>query len=292
MSPTDRLPLREAVALGLIQGPTELLPVSSSSHTTLIPWLLRWHCAELDPEARRGFEVALHVGTAAALLTGADYRGIRSTQAVWVVTIALMPPAVVGYLLESTIDRRLGGPLPIAVGLAVGGALMAASDRRPDGHRAVAQAGGLDGLVLGIAQSFALVPGISRSGSTLAAARARGFDRTASSALSRRLGVPVIAAAGVLKVGRALRRRGAIGVSPPLLLGGAAAFVSTLASLRALDRIGGSGRGDGIGALTPYGAYRIALATVVLRRLRAERSDRPPGAPSRDGATPSRDGAR
>ncbi len=281
MSPTDQLPLGQAVALGLIQGPTELLPVSSSSHTTLIPWLLRWRCAELDPEARRAFEVALHVGTAAALLFGADYRAIRTARAAKVVAVALLPPAVVGYLLESTIDRRLGSPLPIAVGLAVGGALMAASDHCPDGHRVATQAGVGDGLVLGVAQSFALVPGISRSGSTLAIARARGFDRAAANALSRQLGVPVIAAAGVLKLGRALKRKGAIGISPPQLFGGAAAFMSTLGSLRALDRRGPLARGDGIGALTPYAAYRFALATVVLRRLRAERADGPLGASSR-----------
>lgn len=281
MSPSDQLPLGQAVALGLIQGPTELLPVSSSSHTTLIPWLLRWRCADLDPETRRAFEVALHVGTAAALLLGSHRRATRGTPAAWVAAVALAPPAVVGYLLESTIDRRLGSPLPIAVGLAVGGALMAASDRCPDGHRGVAQARGRDGLALGIAQSFALAPGISRSGATLATARARGFDRVAASALSRQLGVPVIAAAGALKVGRAVKRKRGIGVSRPLLLGAAAAFVSTLASERALDRGGASGRGDDIGALMPYGAYRIALATVVLRRLRAERAHRPPGAPNR-----------
>ena len=120
--PDAALELRHAVALGVLHGPTELLPISSSAHTTLVPWLLGWPYADLDPELRKAFEVALHAGTAAALLVGlraevaAAARGLDHRRAALILG-SFVPPAIVGYTLERPIERRLGTPPTIAVGL-------------------------------------------------------------------------------------------------------------------------------------------------------------------------------
>src|SRR3954466_11508005 len=122
-----QLQLSHALALGALHGPAELMPVSSSAHTTLVPWLLGWSYPRLDPELRKAFEVALHAGTAAALLIGlrdevADAaRGFDRRRATLVLG-SFVPPAVVGYTLERPIERRLGTPPTIAAGLAPGAA--------------------------------------------------------------------------------------------------------------------------------------------------------------------------
>src|SRR6185436_17253190 len=127
-----------AVALGLLHGPAELLPVSSSGHMTLIPWLAGWRYPGLDAELRKAFEVALHAGTAAALLialrteVGEATRGFDRRRAV-LVAGSFLPPAVVGYVLERPIERRLGTPGTIAVGLLLGSAAMALADARGPG---------------------------------------------------------------------------------------------------------------------------------------------------------------
>src|SRR5215216_1160227 len=138
MRPPERsreLPRAHALALGALHGPTELLPVSSSAHTTLVPWLLDWPYPDLDPELRKAFEVALHAGTAAALLIGlrdevaTAARGFDSRRAVLVLG-SFVPPAIVGYTLERPIERRLGTPATIAVGLLIGSAAMTVADAR------------------------------------------------------------------------------------------------------------------------------------------------------------------
>src|SRR3954468_5119831 len=104
--PAEGLPLGEAVALGVLHGPAELLPVSSSGHMTLVPWLAGWRYPELEPELRKAFEVALHAGTAAALLlalrseVGDAARGFDRRRAV-LVAGSFLPPALVGYVLEA-----------------------------------------------------------------------------------------------------------------------------------------------------------------------------------------------
>jgi undecaprenyl-diphosphatase len=264
------LPLGEAVALGLLHGPAELLPISSSGHTTLVPWLAGWRYPALEPELRKAFEVALHAGTAAALLValrrevGEATRGFDRRRAV-LVAGSFVPPAVVGYALERPIERRLGTPGTIAVGLLVGSAAMALADRCGATTRARDDAGWRDALALGAAQAAALVPGVSRNGATLAAARARGFGREDANTLSRHVALPIIVGATVLK-GTRLARRG-LPAGMPLAFGAGvgAAFASTLAStwlIRPVERDR---------SLAPYAAYRAGLAAVVLRRLWEDR---------------------
>jgi undecaprenyl-diphosphatase len=255
-----------AAALGAIQGPTELLPVSSSAHISLVPWLAGWRWHDLDSEARKSFEVALHAGTAAALLIGlrreigSELREFDARRGA-VVALSFVPPAVAGLTLERQIEQRLGTPAATAVGLVAGGLAMAIADRAPQ-RRGRGDATPADGLALGVAQAAALMPGVSRNGATLTAARARRFTRDQANLLSRTVALPVIVGATVLK-GERLRRRGiAPGTGRTLALGAAAAFASTLVSQR-LIRVVERDR-----ALWPYAAYRVGLASVVLGRLR------------------------
>jgi undecaprenyl-diphosphatase len=257
-----------AAMLGVVQGPAELLPISSSAHLALVPWLVRWRWEEIDPEARKSFEVALHAGAAGALLVGqrrriaTEVRFFDRRRAL-VVGLSFVPPAVVGYRFERVIERRLGGPRATTAGLLAGAAAMVVADWCPQ-RRGPGEAQALDGLALGLAQAAALYPGISRNGATLTAARTRGFTREQANLMSRTVALPVIVGAAGLKAVR-LRRRG---VERPLrramAIGIATSFASTLASQRLIEMV------ERDRALWPYAAYRVALAAVVLARLRRE----------------------
>ena len=267
------LKLRHALALGLVQGPTELLPVSSSAHTILIPLLAGWPYGELDPELRKSFEVALHTGAGLALAFDTRRHPLGAGGSVgrdWagVVALALLPPAVAGLALERVIEQRLGGPGPTAAGLAGGALAMALADARtPGGSRGARRPGLCDGLALGLAQAAALAPGVSRNGAALTAARARGFGRGEAHALSRLLGLPVILGASALKGLRMLERDGlAEGSGGLLAIGGGSAFLSTLASARLMGSRSFSGR-----SLLPYAVYRCLLAATVARQTRRGR---------------------
>jgi undecaprenyl-diphosphatase len=264
------LPLGEAVALGVLHGPAELLPVSSSGHVTLVPWLAGWRYPSLDAELRKAFEVALHAGTAAALLValrrevGEALRDFDRRRAV-LVAGSFLPPAVVGYALERPIEQRLGTPATIAAGLVAGSAAMVLADVRGATTRPREDAGARDALALGIAQAAALVPGVSRNGATLAAARARGFAREDANALSRGVALPIIVGATVLKGARLARRGLPPGTALAFGAGVAAAFVSTLGSTWLIRQV------ERDRSLAPYAAYRTLLAAVVLRRLCQDR---------------------
>jgi undecaprenyl-diphosphatase len=261
-----RIPAKRAIALGIVQGPAELLPVSSSAHIVLIPWLAGWDWDAVDPEVRKSFEVALHAGAAAALLIGQrkliaeELRAFDARGAV-VLTLSFLPAAVVGYKFERPIERRLGGPRATAYGLLAGAAAMLAGDTRPQ-QRGRGEAGAADGLALGIAQAAALAPGVSRNGITLAAARWRRFSRDQANLLSRTIALPIIVGATALKGVRLSHR----GVPPELrrsmAIGIGASFVSTLASQRLIGLV------ERDRALWPYAAYRGALAAAVLAKLR------------------------
>jgi undecaprenyl-diphosphatase len=254
-----------AVVLGLVQGPAELLPVSSSAHLSLIPWLAGWNWDRIDPESRKSFEVALHAGAAAALLVGqrrvivAELREFDARRAA-VVGLSFVPPAVVGYRFERVIEARLGRPRSIAAGLLAGSLAMIVADARPQ-ERGPGEASAGDGLALGVAQAAALAPGVSRNGATLTAARSRRFTREQANFLSRTVALPVIAGATALKAAR-LRRRGLTpGLRRAFAAGVASSLVSTLASQRLIPLV------ERDRALWPYAAYRAALAAVVVVRM-------------------------
>jgi undecaprenyl-diphosphatase len=273
------LPLAEAVALGLLHGPAELVPISSSGHVAALPDLLGWRTARASGAARKELEVALHTGTALAMLLG--LRGellMRPTpRRLALLACSFAPPALLGGLFEHAIEERVRGPRWLAGGLAVGAAALALADRAPQ-KRGREDAGWVDGLWLGVAQAAALVPGTSRNGMTLAAARARRFRRPDASELSWRVALPVLVGATALKgarVGARLRRAPGAGpasaaVGPPdgdsagvapLVAGAAAAFVSTLAAVQWI----GLRRER---PLWPWAVERAALAAAVVATAR------------------------
>ncbi len=174
-------------------------------------------------------------------------------------------PAIAGKLIQGPIERHLGTPPTIAAGLVGGSVAMALADLLGDRRRTRAQAGAADGIALGVAQAFALIPGVSRSGATRAAARWRGFSPIEADALSSAVGLPVTLGALALKGRQAPGSARSEWV--PLGAGALAAFASTLASGALLRRLG---RGR---SLLPYAAYRIAVAAAVIRRLRQNGGD-------------------
>jgi undecaprenyl-diphosphatase len=239
----------EAVLLGLLQGPAELLPISSSAHVGL---LLRWRHPSLTGTERKEIEVALHAGTALALAL--ERRPVR-----WrFLAAATAPPALAGLVFERAIEARLGTPPTVVAGLVAGAVAMTLADRVPGRRRAPSLA---DGLALGAAQALALVPGVSRSGAARAAARARGFGRAEAAELSREVALPVLAGAAALKGARLWARRPPAGTLRALAAGCAAAAASSAVALR-FER-----------AATPplavFGAYRAVLAVAILATRRA-----------------------
>jgi undecaprenyl-diphosphatase len=260
-----RIPASRAIALGIVQGPTELLPVSSSAHIVLVPWLAGWDWEAIDPEVRKSFEVALHTGAAAALLVGQrrliaeELRAFDLRGAV-VLLLSFLPAAVVGYKLERQIERHLGGPRATAYGLLAGAGAMLAADTRPQ-LRGRGEAGAADGVALGVAQAAALAPGVSRNGITLAAARWRRFSRDQANLLSRTIALPIIVGATGLKGARLARRGSSPQLRRSMAIGVAASFASTLASQRLIKLV------ERDRVLWPYAAYRAGLAVAVLAKL-------------------------
>ena len=229
------------MALGAIQGPTELLPVSSSGHLVLVPALLGWRYRELDPELRKSFEVALHAGGALALLIGlrrevAEYlRSLRRRQPRrrWRCRSRPRPLAALAVRApdraaarraragRGRADRRVRGD--------------GARGRLPRGARAATRRRPADALAIGFAQAFALVPGVSRNGATLTAARVLRFRRADANVISRQIALPVILGAAALKGVRLARR----GVPPGVARGmvaGAGGGVRLDARVDAADR--------------------------------------------------------
>jgi undecaprenyl-diphosphatase len=234
----------ETVALGLLQGPAELFPISSSAHVgLLIP-------RDLPPAARKEIEVALHLGTAVALALSE-----REAPRWGLLAAATVPPALAGLAFERLVEERLGTPPTIAAGLLAGAAAMVAADRVPARRT---EPGLADGLALGLAQAAALFPGVSRSGATRAVARARGFGRADAAALSREVALPVLAGAAVLKGYRLARRRPAARELRALAAGAVAAALSSAAALRAERAVAADA------PLAAWAAYRALLAVLVV----------------------------
>ena len=202
----------EAIVLGIVQGLAEFLPISSSGHLILVPWLLGWENHGLT------FDLALHLGTSAALLgyfwrdwlalARAVLAGLRSATArqshewrlAWMIVVGCLPAAFVGVLFEDKIEELLRDPLQVAVLLIVFGLVMLAADRIGRRSRGLQSITWLDVLVIGCAQVLALAPGVSRSGITMTAGLFRGLDRPAAARFSFLLSAPITVAAALYKL--------------------------------------------------------------------------------------------
>jgi undecaprenyl-diphosphatase len=254
------------VALGALQGPAELLPVSSSGHLVLVPSLLGWSYADLDDELRKSFEVALHAGTACALLIALRHEVVEVARELDGARLArhaltFLPPGVAAFALERPIEQRLGSARGVAVAQVVAGLVLLVADRSA-AVRPAESASLRDALAIGCAQACALAPGVSRNGATLTAARVLRFDRHAANRLSRHAALPIILAAAGLKGLRLYRRGLPRELTRPFAAGFAASFASTLASSPLVGVV------DRARSYAPFAAYRVALGALALRRLR------------------------
>ncbi|HYH59197.1 MAG TPA: undecaprenyl-diphosphate phosphatase [Thermoleophilaceae bacterium] len=231
--------------LGLVQGPAELMPVSSSGHLMLLG------------SRDKAFDVFLHAGSAAAMVVSFPLPRPSVRMAA-----TALPAALAGLALERPIERRLG-PRTVAFGQIAGGIALVLGDRAPE-RRGGNQAGLRDALLVGLAQALALVPGVSRTGAALTAARLLGFRRDAAAQLAREAGLPVIVGATALKLARTREAR----ASAAHAAGFAAAFASGLMAARL-----GLHRGPGPLFSPAVGAYRVALGLIVLRSMRLNGRD-------------------
>ena len=206
-----------AIVLGVVQGLTEPLPISSSGHLILVPWLLHW------PEHTLTFDVALHGGTALAIviyfwndwvaLAGAlvaslrdrDFTGDQHRRLVWYIAIASVPAALVGVLFEEKIERLLRAPGLVAVLLIAMGIVMLLADRISSRSRSLAQLTLQDALTIGIAQALALLPGVSRSGVTITAALLLRMTRADAARFSFLMSGPIVTGAFAYKMVGLLR---------------------------------------------------------------------------------------
>ena len=256
----------QAIVLGLIQGLTEFLPISSSAHLALAPYLFGWE----DPGL--AFDVALHLGTLVAVLWFFRKEwGQLIAAAVSVITkrkvdtpeekrviflvIATIPGAIGGLLLEEKAETVFRSPTLIASTLIAMGIILWAVDRFSSQERSIDRMRWLDALLIGCAQVVALVPGVSRSGSTITAGRALKFDRQSAAIFSFLMSMPITAAAIVLKAPDVVKN-GGIGIE--VIVGVLASAVSGWLAISVLLKYV-SKHSYGIFAL-----YRVLLGLVVL----------------------------
>lgn len=258
--------LAQAIILGLVQGFAELLPISSSAHLALAPFFLNFR----DPGL--AFDVALHFGTLIALVWYFRQEWIEMTASAFTIlrtrkistvherrlvylVVATIPGGIGGLLLNDYAETTFRSPLLIACTLAVMGVVLWAVDKWSVRSRAIEDVTMRDAIIVGCAQVLALIPGVSRSGSTITAGRALHLDRPSAARFSFLMSMPITAAAVVMKMPEAIRTEG---VSLPLVAGVVAAAVSSWLAITVLLRFI-SKHSFGV-----FAAYRLLLAAAVL----------------------------
>ncbi len=261
-----------ALLIAVIQGATELFPVSSLGHAVLLPAVFHWGVDQGSPEFLP-FLVMLHVGTAVALLgffwrdwlaivrgvlglSGSPHEVGESRRVLLLIVVATIPAVIVGGLLERPLRHLFANPMAVAGFLVLNGALLLFGERiRRSGHRALSTLRMSDALLIGCWQCGALLPGISRSGATIVGGLLRGVDHEGSAHFSFLIATPIIIAATVLEVPKLLHASVAPGVFGLASLAAVAAGLTALASTWFLMRY--FKRNDDW-ALTPFGWYCIA----------------------------------
>ncbi|HEY2546167.1 MAG TPA: undecaprenyl-diphosphatase UppP [Candidatus Acidoferrum sp.] len=252
------MPLYQAIILALVQAFTEFLPVSSTAHLTLFPWLLGWQ----DPGL--AFDVALHAGTLVAVLLyffkdwitltlcglGLKYPPNASTEEVgqhrklfWYMVVGTIPGGLLGALFEKTIEERFRTPYVIAISLIVVALIMWWADSKSRMTRPIEQSNIGDSVTIGTAQALALCPGVSRSGITITAGLFRGFTREAATRFSFLLSTPLIAGAVVSHLPKLIKLHKAAGLDLPtstllisILVSGVVGFLVIAFFLRYLQK--------------------------------------------------------
>ncbi len=185
----------QSVILGIVQGVGEFLPISSSAHLIAVPWLLGWQAHSL------AFDVALHAGTLVAVLAyfWKDWLGIIKGRLLWYIIVASVPGAVIGKLLEEKAETVFRSPLLIACAMSAFAVVFYFIDMSSRKTRTLKSLNFLDSVLIGISQALAIIPGVSRSGVTMATGIGLKFDREAAARFSFLLSAPIILGATVLK---------------------------------------------------------------------------------------------
>ena len=257
------MPVLHALVLGITQGLSEFLPISSSGHLVLVPWLFQWEELTRDPELNRTFDVALHVGTfvgAFAYFGGDVWRIVtRNRRLGWMLALSSLPAAAVGVTLDSFVSDHLGAEWLIGVMLVVFGIVLAWADRLP-GTRFEGEFGVREALLMGTAQACALQPGVSRSGATISMGRWLGFGRDAAARLSFLMSLPVIGGAGLYEGAKVFV--GGEGIPPGfgsafvwgMLAAAATGFIAVWGLLRLVRTR----------SFAPFVVYRVVLGVAVV----------------------------
>ena len=247
------MPIFHAILLGLVLGLTEFLPVSSSGHLLLVPWLMGWKDFA-DVSVEKAFDVALHLGTLIAVvgyfrhdLAKYIQEGLRMVfqrqrpgtpegRLAWLLVVASIPAALFGAIFGNWVDENLGKPVIIGVSLMVFAVVLAWADRRP-GERDFSQMSRRDAGLIGMAQVLALNPGTSRSGISISAARLLGFDRDSAVRFSFLLSIPVTAGAVFVKLTKLFKDGVPEGLAMPMLIGVVTAGLSGWLAVAGLLRL-------------------------------------------------------
>lgn len=266
----------QMVLLAILQGITELFPISSLGHSVLIPALLGWHIHR-DAPVFLPFLVVLHVGTASALLVyfRKDWGrliqgfvrargGIGNPEArlLWLLAVASVPAGLIGLLFEKRLRLLFGGFVIVVIWLALNGIGLIAGDllRRRKAHHEPAEMSFKKAVVIGFAQALALIPGMSRSGATLVAGLGMGLDYEAAARFSFLMATPIIAAAGLLEVPKLFHLGSHVPLAPIFLSGVLAALFAYLSTWFLMRYF----RGHEQKALRPFGFYCLAFAAFAL----------------------------
>jgi undecaprenyl-diphosphatase len=269
------VPISHAIVLGIVQGLTEFLPISSSGHLILVPDLLGWEELARDARLEKTFDVAVHMGTfvgaawyfrhdltryIAAAWRSLHQRAVRTVdeRMSWLLLLSALPAAALGAALSNFVDEELGEPVLIGVMLVVFGLVLLGADRlrgtRPDrSFRA------RDAMLLGAVQALALQPGVSRSGATISMARGLRFDREAATRLSFLMSLPIIAGAGIFQAARVAADGGIErDLLAPFAWGTLTAAVSGFVAVAWLLRLLRAH------SFVPFVAYRVLAGTAVV----------------------------
>ena len=249
------MPIVHAIVLGIVQGLAEFLPISSSGHLLIVPWLFGWEELADRPELKESFDVALHVGTFIAVvayfrrdllaLVRPGWSVVRNRRLTndeerfaWLLIVASLPAATVGLVLDTVLADRTGGFVLIGVMLIVFGFVLLIADRRA-GDRPVTGFRLRDALLMGTAQAVALQPGVSRSGATISMGRFLGFERDAAARISFLMSVPITGGLGLYKALKLFVVDGGIpdGFVAPFFWGTVASAITGFIAVSALLRL-------------------------------------------------------
>ena len=265
--------LFQALVMGIVQGLTEFLPISSSGHLILVPYLLHWD----DPFITSlGFTVALHAGTLAALLIyfrddwfrlvpaglaairDRSFRGDPSRRLAWLLVVSTIPAAILGALFNSTVEDNIRQANVVAILLVVGAGILWLADRWAHGRVSLDRLGMPAAFGIGLAQALALFPGVSRSGISISASLFAGLDRQDAARYSFLMATPITAGAVLLEAVKLVKGGQIAAEAGPLAVGIVAAFISGVIAISALLRYVRTR------SYNVFVAYRLVLAAVVL----------------------------